>query len=445
MLLGLPGCAAESPLPQIAPPVVKTAAASPAAPAPSPIAAAPMPELPACEPLSSAGFERPRSEQVPLGNAPIQGGDTLAPFYEALARLERGLQKDHVRIGFHGDSNLTKDSLTGEMRRALQSRFGDTGHGFLAPLRAWGWYTHEDAQQGNDAWWRVLAISAPRAPDMGYGVSGIAAEAHAVGARTWFSTAGDKSRFGRRASKVGVFWRAQPGGGKFRVEIDGEVQEEVSTAADATGPGHKLYEVEDSPHRVDLVTTSADAVRLLGVYFERGEPGVIVDSFGVGGVYFQALTLDDHALNRAMEKQRRHDLVVYWLGANPHHSHEYARDVKLVVAERRKDDPTLPILVIGPPDAVIRLGDAASDPSSRSLTQRLGQAAHDNGCAFWNMREAQGADGSAAKFLKSGLATDRQHLSIAGSRLMAHLFLHELWKDYRRYLAEHPRAGCDPR
>lgn len=406
--------------------------------------AAAEPEPPACDPWTSAGFDRPKNDHVPLGDAPIQWGDRLAPFYEELARLERGKRRDHVRIGFHGDSNLTKDSLTGELRRTLQARFGDSGHGFLAPLRAWGWYTHEDASQGNDMWWRVLAISAPRAPDLGYGVSGIAAEARAVGAHTWFATAGERSRFGRTASRIGVFFRAGPGGGRFRVLIDGKAVDEVSTAAETNGPGHRLYQVQDTPHRVDLETTTADVVRLLGVHFERGEGSLVVDSFGVGGVYFQALTLDDHAMNRAMEKIRRHDLVVYWLGANPHHNREYRRDVKVVVEERRREDPTLPILLIGPPDAVARINDAASDPMSRGITSRMGEAAGENGCAFWPMREAQGGDGSSARFLQNGLATDRQHLSIAGSRLMAHMLLHELWKDYRRYLAEHPRAGCDP-
>lgn len=439
------GCGAEPPPPAAAPPVKARAPAAATSASTAVEVAAATPPPPACDPLASEGFERPTNDYVPLGDEPIRWGDRLAPFYEELARLERGKRRDHLRIGFHGDSNLTKDSLTGEMRRLLQARFGDSGHGFLAPLRAWGWYTHEDAQQGNDMWWRVLAISAPRAPDLGYGVSGIAAEAHAAGAHTWYATAGERSLFGRTASRIGVFWREGPGGGSFRVSIDGEAVEEISTAAEKTGPGHRVYDVKDAPHRVDLLTTTPDVVRLLGVHFERGDGSIVVDSFGVGGVYFQALTLDDFALTRAMERLRRHDLLVYWLGANPHHNHEYRRDVKVVIQERRRDDPSLPILIIGPPDSVKRVNDAASDPMSRGITQRLGEAADENGCAFWSMRDAQGGDGSSAKFLANGLATDRQHLSIAGSRLMARMLLHELWKDYRRYLAEHPRAGCDPR
>src|SRR5439155_23313057 len=51
----------------------------------------------------------------------------LAHFYERIAELARGTANDHVRIGMYGDSNMTMDYITGEMRRTLQARFGDAG------------------------------------------------------------------------------------------------------------------------------------------------------------------------------------------------------------------------------------------------------------------------------------------------------------------------------
>lgn len=442
------GCSQSATRVDPSPPALVAPKATPATAQPQ-VSATPAPSSqamePDCPPLSSPAFPRPVTDQVALGESPIVWGHRLAPFYEALASLERGLRRSHLRIGVHGDSNLTKDGLTGELRRAFSARFGDPGHGFVAPVRAWGWYIHEDVLQGNDAWWRVLAISSPRAPDLGYGVSGIAGEVRAKGAHTWFATAGERSQFGRTASKIGVFYRLQPGGGSFRIEIDKEPTALISTLASEKGVGHRLFDLDDGPHRIDIRTLSPEVVRLFGVYLERGEASVVVDSFGVGGVYFQALTLDDFTLTRSMEAVRGHDLVVYWLGANPHHNREYSRDVKLVIDERKKLDPRLPVLVVSPPDAVARMTEAASDPMSYALTERLAAAADVSGAAFWNMRKAQGGEGAAARFLQEGLATDRQHLSVAGSRLMARLLLHELWKDYQRYLAEHPRAGCDAR
>jgi hypothetical protein len=383
----------------------------------------------------------PQHGSIPLADVPVEWDERLASFYEALARLERGSLKQPLRIGVHGDSNLTKDGLTGELRRVLQGRYGDAGHGFVAAVKAWGWYRHQDVQQGNDAWWRVLAISAPRTPDLGYGISGIAAVCHSPGGRTWVSTSEEGDPVGHQVSKIGVFYRNQPDGGRFQVQIDGETCDEVTTTSDTVAAGHRIYQVPDGPHRIDLLTTSGGEVRILGVSLERDRPGVVVDSFGVGGAYFQALTLDDHELSRQMAGKMEHSLVVYWLGANRHFSKSYSRDVKVVVEERRKARPDLPVLIVSPPDSH---GEGAqSDPGSASITQQMREAAQENGCAFWPMRDAQGGEGASWRFIRAGLAVDKQHLSPEGSALMARVLLHELWKGYQRYLDSHPRAGCD--
>ncbi len=396
-----------------------------------------------CEPLRGAGFDKPRHEGVVMPSTPIQWGDRLGSFYEAVARLERGKHKGPLRIGVHGDSNLTKDGLTGELRRVLQARYSDAGHGFMAAVKAWGWYRHQNVQQGNDAWWRVLAISAPRTPDLGYGIGGIAAVCRSPGGRTWFATAEDNGPIGHEVSDVSVFYRKHPGGGRFEVQIDGEKLDEIGTAADTVSVEERNYHVPDGPHRVDLLTTSDGEVRVLGVAFERDRPGVVVDSFGVGGVYFQALTLDDHEITRRMAAQRKHDLVIYWLGANPHYAKLYGRDVKTVVDERRKEMPDLPILLMSPPDRASQGKNSPSESVSQAVVREMRSAAEANACAFWPMREAQGGEGAGGRFLDHGLAVDKQHLSPEGSNLMARTLLHELWKDYARYLEAHPRAGCD--
>ena len=96
------------------------------------------PPPPVCEPLRVKGFDKPEHVGIHLPDTPIQWGDRLTSFYEALARMERGKLNRPLRIGVHGDSNLTKDGLTGEMRRVLQARYGDAGHGFMAAVKAWG-------------------------------------------------------------------------------------------------------------------------------------------------------------------------------------------------------------------------------------------------------------------------------------------------------------------
>ena len=60
----------------------------------------------------------------------------------------------------YGDSNLTADYLTGRLRRQLQARFGDGGHGYVALSRPWEWYSHNDVHHDGD-WkkWKAVATS----------------------------------------------------------------------------------------------------------------------------------------------------------------------------------------------------------------------------------------------------------------------------------------------
>lgn len=435
-------CSAGAPPPEIAAVPAHGPTAAPA-PSVSQTTDASASAQPACEPLATEGFEHPHAGNYTPTSTPIEWGDRLAPFYESLARLERGKLDEPLRIAVHGDSNLTKDGLTGELRRVLQSRYSDAGHGFMPAVRAWGWYRHQNVLHDNDAWWRALAISAPRTPDLGYGISGIAAVCRSPGGRTWFQTANEDSPVGQKVSRIGVYFRKHPGGGRFDVLLDGDPTETIDTESDTVSAGERVYHVPDAPHRLDLLTTSAGETRILGVSFERDRPGVVVDTFGVGGSYFQALTLDDHELSRQMAAQRKHALVIYWLGANPHYAHQYPRDIKIVVDERRKDDKDLPVLLVSPPDTASQGKNSPSNPVSPMIVREMRGAADANATAFWPMRDAQGGEGGGGRFLRYGLAVDKQHLSPEGSNLMARMLLHELWRDYHRYLATHPRAGCD--
>lgn len=440
---GLVACSASAPPAEVAPISATAKPSASAAPSVSQTTEATASALPSCDPLATPGFEHPHVGGYSPTSTPIEAGDRLASFYEALARLERGKLGEPLRIAVHGDSNLTKDGLTGELRRVLQGRYGDAGHGFMPAVRAWGWYRHQNVLHDNDAWWRALAISAPRSPDLGYGISGIAAVCRSPGGRTWFATAPEGSPVGQKVSRIGVYFRKTPGGGRFDVIIDGKPVDNVDTEAESVASGERVYPVPDASHRLDLLTTSGGETRILGVTFERDVPGVVIDTFGVGGSYFQALTLDDHDLSRQMAVQRKHNLVIYWLGANPHYARQYSRDVKIVVDERRKAEPDLPILIMSPPDTATQGKDSPSSPNSPMIVREMRAAAEANATAFWPMRDAQGGEGGGGRFLRYGLAVDKQHLSPEGSALMARMLLHELWNDYHRYLASHPRAGCD--
>jgi hypothetical protein len=131
LVLGCSPAPPPAPLPPPPPPSEPESAPVLLAPEPEPEpASAPAPR---CEPLELEIPEPIRVAELDVEQPEIEDeGDTLEPFYEKLAAVARGKAKDHVRIAVYGDSNMTADWITGEMRRVFQKKLGDGGHGFVA-------------------------------------------------------------------------------------------------------------------------------------------------------------------------------------------------------------------------------------------------------------------------------------------------------------------------
>jgi hypothetical protein len=118
-------------------------------PLPPDVPAAPLaPVLAAPPPCPAAERWLPAVAQGPADPALVAIDDAhhLAPFLAKVAALVRGRAADHLRVAVYGDSNLTMDQMTGQMRRTLQGRYGDAGHGFVALGRPWAHYHHMDVE-----------------------------------------------------------------------------------------------------------------------------------------------------------------------------------------------------------------------------------------------------------------------------------------------------------
>ena len=61
----------------------------------------------------------------------IDQHDALRAFYLALWRTELGAPGAITRVLHYGDSPVTADSITADVRSLLQQHFGDAGHGFI--------------------------------------------------------------------------------------------------------------------------------------------------------------------------------------------------------------------------------------------------------------------------------------------------------------------------
>lgn len=203
------------------------------------------PEAPRCAPLE-VDVPAPSATPIDVPVPPlVDPNGSLAPFYARLARLARGRAKDHVRIAVYGDSNMTMDFITGEMRRVLQRRFGDGGHGFVALGKPYSHYHHMDVKHHVRYGFASYAVATKPLGDGGYGFSGIAAQSLQRGGVTMVATADEGAPVGRAVSSVDFFYLREPRFGAFEVRVDGAPGEPIDTRADAVALGVRHFDLPD--------------------------------------------------------------------------------------------------------------------------------------------------------------------------------------------------------
>jgi lysophospholipase L1-like esterase len=369
---------------------------------------------------------------------PIEGD--LGTFFEALARLARGNASTHVRIAAFGDSNLTMDYPTGHLRRILQTRYADGGHGFVALGQPWSHYQHMDVVHGIVSGWRAYAITTSPVGDGLYGLGGIAVENQWQGSHTMFATAKESAPVGRSASHLGVFYLKRKRGGDFVIEVDRRREVRVSTNATEPALGYHEVQVPLGAHRVDVVSASAAPVRVFGGVLETDTPGVVIDSFGVGAMNSKTLAKSGAGIFKEMLAARRYDLVIFMTGANDVFTMDHVPASLHEIMERiRAVSPNTSILVFTPADR----GRHKTFPLTLKVVAQRREIASKEGVAFWNLFEAMGGENSMATFVKRGLAHDDAiHYTSEGGRWIAERFDTALSDAFQRYLSEHPAAGC---
>ena len=371
---------------------------------------------------------------------------TLKPFHERVAELLRGQAKDHVRIAVFGDSNMTMDWITGEMRRTLQAKHGDAGHGYVALGRPWEWYRHMDVRSGHERLdWTPFAVSTHPSREAAYGFAGIAAQSQRPGAVTWVATAPESSPVGTRASRVDVYYLKKPRGGSFEIRVEGVARARVATDSAVREAGFQALELPDAPHQVEVVSTTVDSVTVFGVTLERGAPSFVIDSLGLGAVSGPLLLRQDRAIMRAALSHRRYDLVTLLLGSNQVWPVRYEAQMAELIARFREALPGVPVLVMSPVDQVKSLKSWRSTPDIQLVSRQNRRVARDNKCAFWDFRGAMGGDASMVRFMTQGMGqADGIHLTQKGAHYMGRRLTYALMRDVDRWLAAHHDTSCAP-
>jgi lysophospholipase L1-like esterase len=363
-------------------------------------------------------------------------GNALSGFFRALERTRRKEPGAITRIVHFGDSIVASDYVSGTLRRKLQQRFGDAGHGFTLIANAWPAYFHNDIERYATVGWKVSRVVGPLAQDGYYGLGGVSfrAERHAL-AR--FGTV-KKGDFGRSVSKFIVSYLAGPGDGAFQISVDGKPEALVETQAELKTS--KFYEISvpDGPHEFEILTKRGMS-RLFGVILERDAPGVVLDAIGIQGARIRFLDKQDDAHWAEQLRARNPDLVIYQFGANEsadgilYPMPEYHDTMRKVMEQSRRALPNAGCLVIGVMDRAEKRGEEISSVRIiPELVEEQRKVAEEVGCAFFDTHRAMGGKGSMPIWVRRGLGqADMTHPSSVGADIIGTWVYRALLKTYR--------------
>jgi lysophospholipase L1-like esterase len=372
----------------------------------------------------------------------IDQHDDLRAFYLALWRTELGAPGAITRVLHYGDSPVTADSITADVRLLLQQHFGDAGHGFVLIAKPWAWYGHRGVDiQGKG--WRIAAATQVRAKDGFHGLGGVSFEGE-TGATSRLDLAEDHAR-------MEIQYLRQPGGGVLTVEAEGQKLGDVETDGAEKEPAYQSFPLAAGARQIHL-TVQRGPVRMFGVVFERDTPGVIYNSLGLNGGQVQVVVRYFDKPQWTAELQHQHpDLVVINYGTNESIYAEYIErtypgELRQVIERVKSAVPGASVLIMSPMDRGQRDSNSriSTVPTLPRLVEIQRQMAAEMGCAFFNTFQAMGGEGTMARWYDSQprlVSADFTHPLPAGARKVGVLLDQALESGYRQFKAREQRRG----
>ncbi len=363
----------------------------------------------------------------------------MATLHEALCRAENRAGK--ARLLFFGASHTASDLYTGEVRRRLQRRFGDAGHGFVMPARPWRLYRHDDIVLESTNTWHTDRVGKP--DDRQDGLYGLAGMSVSSSSRKDFGRVGttQENTVGRRAGLFDLYFLRQPSGGTLEVRLDGRRVRLVRTRGERVEPGYETLRVRDRGHILEVRPLGDGEVRLFGLVVERPVPGVVVDTLGIPGARASDMLKWDFALWSEHVRRRAPDLVVLAYGTNESGDdevpiEEYEGTLREVLGRVREAAPGASCLLIGPSDRPLRLSDGAVAPRPRTtlINEVQRRLAFESGCAFFDLLEFTGGPLSLAAWAAADpplAQPDLVHFTKEGYQRLGRALVVALLRGYR--------------
>jgi lysophospholipase L1-like esterase len=376
-------------------------------------------------------------------------GTALEAFYTRLSKTLAGGVDAITRIMHYGDSLITSDLISGTMRRKMQARFGDAGHGFILVANPWDWYYHNDVAHGSSDGWAANRITGPLIGDALYGVGGVTF--HGAGGATAYFGTPTKGDYGRKVSRFDVYYLEQPAGGDAQLLVKGRPAETLSTRGPAKVSRKRSVEVPDGEASLTIRSMGNGDVRMFGVALERSSAGVVYDALGANGARLKLW--EDVPASHWKEQMELRDpaLIALQYGTNESEAGVLAPDYEETLGKLLDNlaaaAPRASVLVLAPLDRAEK--GAGGKLVTRKIILKLLDAqrrvALAHGAAFWDTFRAMGGEGSMGRWMSQGLGSgDYTHPTPKGAEVLGDRLYQALVAGYTAWVSRTPGARALP-
>jgi len=369
----------------------------------------------------------------------IAFSSALDGFFAELAAYQDS-RKDGVaptttlRVLQWGDSHTAADMFTGEARRVFQDQFGDGGIGFAYAGYPFAGYRIFGSHHGQSAHWKTEGNHFLALGDGELGMGGISISATRAG--EWVS-------LDVTCTSLDLQYLAQPGGGALSLTDNGGDPMEVSTAADAIGPGTFHYTCPAGDHHFVLTKEDNSPVTLLG--WVATQPGVTWEAIGINGAEAPLILRWDQKLFSAYVKDNSPALVVLAYGTNEAASKDwdeesYRQAFANIIDTIHADVPESSILVLGPADrSTIQRHAWRTFEGTDKIVEAQRAVCRTHGCAYWNWQQRMGGEGSMQQWAYAGWAQpDHTHFTGDGYHALADALMSDLMADFEAWKGRNP-------
>lgn len=370
-------------------------------------------------------------------------------FFNSLANINK--EQKSVRVLHYGDSQIEGDRISDYLRLKLQAQFGGEGPGLVSLMPVAPSVINK--LSWNDGWDRygVFAGKDKRVKHNNFG-----ALAHVTRFKD-YSTITDTTQYtsawvkmitsksgGAKAAaykKIKLFY----GGAQKRTHVElyenGSLNN--SDSLEAGGAFNvKEYNLYQKALLHEFKFKGKDSPDFYGISLE-GAKGVMVDNFGLrgsSGTFFNQINANQ--LKQFYEHLNA-KLIILQFGGNalPYittkkQADDFGEYIKAQILIIKKVAPNASILVVGPADMSVKVGDKyETHPHLENLRDAMKRNAFATDCAFFDMYDCMGGRNSMLAWVEQGIgAKDYIHFSPAGARKIAVLLYASLINDYSEYV-----------